>query len=55
VRLLVKVPPKLSISGLMGALKGRTAIRLFSAFPSPSDLPYGWLAMGITIWIESAV
>ena len=31
VHLLVKVPPKLS--GLMGILKGRTAIRLFSVFP----------------------
>ncbi len=30
VHLLVKVPPKLSISNLMGALKGRTAIRLFN-------------------------
>ena len=29
VHLLVKVPPKLSISALMGVLKGRTAIRLF--------------------------
>jgi putative transposase len=33
VHLLVKVPPKLSISNLMGALKGRTAIRLFNQFP----------------------
>lgn len=33
VRLLVKVPPKVSISELMGVLKGRTAIRLFNVFP----------------------
>jgi putative transposase len=32
VHLLVKVPPKVSISTLMGVLKGRTAIRLFTAF-----------------------
>ncbi len=33
VHLVVIVPPKLSISGLMGTLKGRTAIRLFNKFP----------------------
>ena len=30
VHLLVKVPPKMSISDLMGVLKGRTAIRLLA-------------------------
>ena len=34
VHLLVKVPPKLSISELMGMLKGRSAIHVFTAFPS---------------------
>ncbi len=29
VHLLIKVPPKQSISDLMGALKGRAAIRVF--------------------------
>lgn len=33
VHLLVKIPPKLSVSEVMGHLKGRTAIRLFSKFP----------------------
>lgn len=28
-----KIPPKLSVSDLMGHLKGRTAIRLFNKFP----------------------
>ncbi|WP_234418594.1 IS200/IS605 family transposase [Dongshaea marina] len=32
VHLVVIAPPKLSISGLMGTLKGRTAIRLFNKF-----------------------
>ena len=32
VHLLVSIPPKLSVSGLMGVLKGRTAIRIFTAF-----------------------
>ena len=40
VHLLLKVPPKLSISGLMGVLKGRTAIRLFDVFPSLRKKPY---------------
>lgn len=33
VLLLVKIPPRISLSGLMGVLKGRAAIRLFSVFP----------------------
>ena len=40
VHLLVKVPPRLSVSELMGVLKGRTAIRLFNAFPSLRKKPY---------------
>ena len=34
VHLLVKVPPKVSISELVGTLKGKTAIRAFQKFPS---------------------
>lgn len=33
VHLLVKVPPRLSISHMIGHLKGKTALRLFSKFP----------------------
>ena len=40
VHLLVKVPPRLSVSELMGVLKGRTAIRLFNVFPSLRKKPY---------------
>ncbi len=32
VHLLIMVPPKVSISELMGTLKGRTAIRVFNKF-----------------------
>lgn len=32
VHLLVMVPPKISISNFVGALKGRTAIRIFNKF-----------------------
>ena len=40
VHLLVKVPPKISISQLMGALKGKTAIRIFQKFPDLKVKPY---------------
>ena len=40
VHLLVKVPPKQSISDLMGALKGRSAIRVFKRFPYLKKKPY---------------
>jgi len=33
VHLLVKVPPKVSISTLMGKVKGKTAIQAFQEFP----------------------
>jgi putative transposase len=32
VHLIVQVPPKLAISEYMGRLKGKSAIRVFSAF-----------------------
>ena len=34
------VPPKVSISELMGTLKGRTAIRVFKKFPYLKNKPY---------------
>jgi putative transposase len=40
VHLLVKVPPKQSISGLLGAVKGRTAIRIFKQFKYLRKKPY---------------
>ena len=40
VHLLIKVPPKQSISDLMGAFKGRTAIRVFKQFPHLKKKPY---------------
>ena len=33
VHLLVKVPPKISISSLLGRIKGKTAIQAFQKFP----------------------
>ena len=40
VHLLVMVPPKVSISALVGILKGRTAIRVFHRFPHLKKRPY---------------
>lgn len=48
VHLLIKVPPKQSISELMGALKGRSAIRVFKQFPHLKKRPY-W---GNHFWVK---
>jgi putative transposase len=40
VHLLVKVPPKVSISQLMGVVKGKSALRLFTRFPYLKQKPY---------------
>ena len=40
VHLLVLVPPKVSISELVGTLKGRSAIRVFKQFPHLKVKPY---------------
>ena len=48
VHLLVKVPPKVSISKLMGTVKGKSAIRVFQKFPRLKQKPY-W---GNHFWAE---
>ena len=40
VHLLVMVPPKISVSGYVGAVKGRTAIRIFNRFRKLKEKPY---------------
>ena len=40
VHLLVSVPPKISISQLMGILKGKLAIKLFKSYPALKKKPY---------------
>jgi putative transposase len=40
VHLLIQVPPKVSISKLMGVLKGKSALRLFSKCPYLRKKPY---------------
>jgi len=39
VHLLALVPPKVSISGYVGTLKGRTAIRVFSGNTGEGNVP----------------
>ncbi|MCF6347594.1 MAG: IS200/IS605 family transposase [Flavobacteriaceae bacterium] len=40
VHLLISVPPKVSISKLMGVLKGKIAIKLFNSYPILKQKPY---------------
>ncbi len=40
VHLLVKVPPKVSVSKRMGIVKGKTAIQVFKQFPYLKKKPY---------------
>ncbi len=40
IHLLVSVPPKVSISYLMGVLKGKIAIKLFKSYPILKKKPY---------------
>ena len=40
VHLIIDVPPKVSISEMVGVLKGRTAIRVFSKFKKLKERPY---------------
>ncbi len=40
VHLLIKVPPKISISSIVGILKGRTAIRIFNQFKELKQKTY---------------
>ena len=40
VHMIIDVPPRLSISTVMGVLKGKTAIKIFQKFPSLKKKPY---------------
>ncbi len=40
VHLLIKVPPKLSISKLLGTVKGKAALQIFKQFPYLKKKPY---------------
>ena len=40
VHLILSIPPKVSVSEMVGVLKGRTAIRVFSKFKKLKERPY---------------
>lgn len=40
IHILVSVPPRVSISKLMGTLKGKTAIKVFKSYPELKRKPY---------------
>ena len=40
IHIVVSVPPKVSISSLMGMLKGKTAIKIFKSYPALKKKPY---------------
>jgi putative transposase len=40
VHLLIKVPPKISISKLLGIVKGKGALQIFKQFPHLKKKPY---------------
>jgi len=40
IHLVVSVPPKVSVSRLMGILKGKTAIKIFKSYPELKKKPY---------------
>ena len=40
VHLMVSIPPKVSVSVLMGTVKGKLAIKLFKSYPSLKKKPY---------------
>ncbi len=40
VHVVVSIPPKISVSMLMGTLKGKLAIKLFKSYPKLKQKPY---------------
>lgn len=40
IHMIVSIPPKVSVSDLMGTLKGKLAIKLFKSYPQLKQKPY---------------
>ena len=40
IHLVLSIPPKVSISEMMGILKGKLAIKLFKSYPKLKQKPY---------------
>ena len=46
VHLIISIPPKVSVSELMGTLKGKLAIKLFKSYPGLKKKPYWEIIFG---------
>jgi len=46
IHMILSIPPRLSISSVMGMLKGKTAIKLFKSFPALGKNPIGETTFG---------
>ena len=51
IHMLVSIPPKVSVSELMGTLKGKLAIKLFKSYPQMKQKPY----LGNHFWSSNSV
>ena len=40
VHMICSIPPKISVSGFMGLLKGKLAMRIFQSYPDLKQKPY---------------
>ena len=40
IHLVLSIPPKVSVSQMMGILKGKLAIKLFKSYPKMKEKPY---------------
>ena len=40
IHLVLSIPPKVSVSQMMGVLKGKLAIKLFKSYPEMKEKPY---------------
>lgn len=49
IHLVVSVPPKVSISTLMGTLKGKLAIKQFKSYPQLKQKPYWVIIFGLVV------
>ena len=44
--MILSIPPRLSISKVIGMLKGKTAIKLFKSYPGLKKKPYWKIIFG---------
>ncbi len=52
IRVVVEIPPKYSVSALMGFLKGKLAFKVFAAVPAPGGKILGAALVGARVLCE---